>query len=111
MDLDTQQRVLDLASLPGQEPPIVVLGAPDPESVELTALTVTSGDPTFAGPLAGVQLGLRVYHILEDELERGADSASYEEHVALMKVVLDREGIVAAIQRTRGGPGSIDLET
>jgi betaine reductase len=102
MDLATQERVLDLA---GQDSTdlVVLLGSPDPESAELSALTVTEGDPTFAGPLAGVQLGLPVYHILEPEVEASAEAGAYQEHVALMQDVLDRGQIVAAMQRVRGG--------
>ena len=33
------------------------------------AETVTAGDPTFAGPLTGVQLGLTVYHVCEPEMK------------------------------------------
>ena len=39
-----------------------------------------SGDPTYAGPLAGVQLGLPVYHIMETSVEAASDDAAYEEH-------------------------------
>lgn len=101
MDLATQGRVLELSQQDGGL--VVILGAPDPESAELSALTLVSGDPTFAGPLAGVQLGLPVYHILEEEVEAAADPAAYEENVGLMLMALDREGIVAAVQKVRRG--------
>ena len=101
MDLATQERVLELAN---QDPNglVVLLGSPDPESAELSALTVTSGDPTFAGPLAGVQLGLPVFHVLETAVADNADSEAYEEHIALMSDVLDREEITKAMERVRG---------
>ncbi len=44
----------------------MVLGSADPEGAGLYAETVTAGDPTFAGPLAGVSLGLPVYHVFEE---------------------------------------------
>lgn len=100
MDLATQERVLELAN-EDQADLIVLLGSPDPESAELSALTVTSGDPTFAGPLAGVQLGLPVYHILEQVVSAVADNDAYQEHVALMSEVLDRDEIVMAMERVR----------
>ena len=40
----------------GAENVVVVLGAAEGEAAGLAAETVTAGDPTFAGPLAGVQL-------------------------------------------------------
>jgi betaine reductase len=100
MDLATQERILELVNT-DRSGLTVLLGAPDPESAELSALTVTSGDPTYAGPLAGVQLGLPVYHILEASVEAASDDAAYEEHAALMKVALDPEAIELAMARVR----------
>jgi hypothetical protein len=37
---------------------VVLLGTPNPESSDLIAATLTEGDPTWAGALAGVKLGL-----------------------------------------------------
>jgi len=54
MDLEDQdviKKVID-ENDPGDL--VVVLGSPDAESAEIYAETVTLGDPTFAGPLAGV---------------------------------------------------------
>jgi betaine reductase len=103
MDLGTQAQILELTGNGDAEKPIVLLGAPDPESSELSALTVTSGDPTYAGPLAGVQLGLPVYHVLEAAIEAAADPAAYEEHVGLMKMALDADAITATMERMRDG--------
>ena len=69
MDLENQKRVKDFAEQYGAENIVVVLGAAEGEAAGLAAETVTAGDPTFAGPLAGVQLGLSVYHICEDEVK------------------------------------------
>ena len=44
---------------------IVILGASDLDGAMISAETVTDGDPSFSGPLAGVSLRLPVYHILE----------------------------------------------
>ena len=65
MDLENQKRIKDYADQYGPENIVVVLGAAEGEAAGLAAETVTAGDPTFAGPLAGVQLGLRVYHICD----------------------------------------------
>ena len=52
---------------------IVLIGGAEAEAAGLAAETVTAGDPTFAGPLAGVQLGLRVYHAVEPEFKEAVD--------------------------------------
>ena len=78
-----------------------MLGSPDAESAEIFAETVTTGDPTFAGPLAGVSLGLKVYHILEDEVKAQVDQAVYEQQVGMMEMVLDKEAICKSVKRIR----------
>lgn len=72
---------------------IVVLGASDIEGALISAETVTIGDPSFAGPLAGVSLGLPVYHILEPELREAIPEDIYEEHVAIWALTVDTENI------------------
>lgn len=100
MDLGTQSQILEITSR-SAEKPLVVLGSPDPESAELTALSVTSGDPTFSGPLAGVPLGLPVYHVLEDDIASQANPDVYEEQVGVMKLALDADAIVSTMLRIR----------
>src|SRR5512147_2022764 len=70
---------------------IVVLGASDLEGAEITAETVTTGDPTFAGPLAGVSLGLPVYHILEPEVRAMIPEDVYEENVGIWTLAVEEE--------------------
>ena len=65
MDLENQKRVKEFAEEYGAENLVVVLGAAEGEAAGLAAETVTLGDPTFAGPLTGVQLGLTVYHVCD----------------------------------------------
>lgn len=89
MDLENQKRIKDYADQYGPENIVVVLGAAEGEAAGLAAETVTAGDPTFAGPLAGVQLGLNVYHICEDEVKAEADPAVYDEQVGMMEMVMD----------------------
>ncbi len=57
MDLENQRRVLALTEKYPPKDLIVVLGGSEAEASGLACETVTNGDPTFAGPLAGVQLG------------------------------------------------------
>ena len=70
---------------------LVVLGASDLDGVMITAETVTTGDPTFAGPLAGVSLGLPVYHILEPEVRAMIPEEVYEENVGIWTLAVEQE--------------------
>lgn len=84
---------------------IVILGAPDADSAELYAETVVNGDPSWAGPLAGVALGLPVYHIMEPEITAQIDPALFQEHLALMEIALDINKISEALNRVREASG------
>jgi glycine reductase len=101
MDLENQARVKDLAEKYGPENIVVVIGGSEAEASGLTAETVTAGDPTFAGPLAGVQLGLSVYHILEDEIKQEIDPDVYDEQVGMMEMVLDVDAIKQEVSSIR----------
>jgi hypothetical protein len=79
----------------------VLLGTPTPESSELYALTVTEGDPSWAGPLAGVALNLPVYHILAPEVRALVPADTYESEVGVAQFALDAEAIDAAVRRIR----------
>ena len=101
MDLDDQANVNRLAESMGTDNMIVLLGQPDPNSTALFAETVTRGDPTWAGPLAGVPLGLPVHHILEPDIKAQIDPALYGEHVGLMELSADIDEIVKEVKRYR----------
>ena len=101
MDLENQKRVLGFAEQYGAENVVVVLGAAEGEAAGLAAETVTAGDPTFAGPLAGVQLGLTVYHICEYEIKAEVDAGVYEEQVGMMEMVMDVEDIASEMSSIR----------
>lgn len=100
MDLEDQSLIQRTAEEYGSDV-VVVLGQPDADSAEITAETVHHGDPTWAGPLAGVSLGLPVYHILEDEIKDQVDPGIYSEEVGLMELTLDRDQILAGLNRVR----------
>ena len=68
-------------------------------------MTVTSGDPTFAGPLAGVALGLPVYHVIEDDVRAATPDDIYETEVGLLAAALDGQAIADALGRVRS-PGA-----
>ena len=84
---------------------VVLLGTPNAESTRLYALTVTEGDPSWAGPLAGTALGLPVYHVIEETVKSQVASEVYEEHIALMEVVLEVDEIAKAVQEVRSTTG------
>lgn len=89
----------------GRDALVVLLGTPTAESSRLYALTVTSGDPAWAGALAGTALRLPVYHVTEEVIKAQVAPAVYEAHVALMEAVLDVPAIAAAVQEVRRGAG------
>ncbi len=62
---------------------------------------MTSGDPSWAGPLAGVALGLPVYHIMEPVITEQVDPQVYQEHLELMAIALDVPKIAEALDRIR----------
>ena len=101
MDLENQKRVKDFADEYGAENLVVVLGAAEGEAAGIAAETVTAGDPTFAGPLTGVQLGLTVYHVCEPEMKAEFDEAVYDEQVSMMEMVLDVDDIVSEMSSIR----------
>lgn len=101
MDLQNQQRVIDAAEKYGAENLVVVLGSSDPEGSGLYAETVTAGDPTYAGPLAGVSLGLPVYHVFDEAIKAEADKAVWQEQISMMEMVLDTAKLVAAVADVR----------
>ena len=87
----------------GTDGVVVLLGTPNAESSRLYGLTVTQGDPAWAGVLAGVSLGLDVYHIAEPEIKAQVDAALYQEHVGLAEMALDTEEIFRVLREVRGG--------
>ena len=82
---------------------VVVIGCPDGDGAELYAETVTHGDPSWAGPLAGVALGLPVFHIMEPEIKAQIDPAVFKKHLELMEIALDVEKITQGLDRVRRG--------
>lgn len=101
MDLENQKRVKEFAEQYGPENLVVLLGAAEGEAAGLAAETVTAGDPTFAGPLTGVQLGLAVYHVCEPEIKEEIDPTVYEEQISMMEMVLDIDDIVSEMSEIR----------
>ena len=101
MDLSTQETIKRLVDQYGVDTLLVLLGAPDAESAGIAAETVVLGDPSWAGPLAGAQLGLPVYHILEDQVRDSIPGDVWEEQVGLMVDVLEVDAIADAVREFR----------
>ena len=101
MDLENQKRVKDLSDKYGAENMLVLIGGGEAESAGLAAETVTAGDPTFAGPLAGVPLGLKVYHAVEPEFKDSVDAGIYEDQIGMMEMVLEVDEIIGEVKGMR----------
>ena len=99
--MENQKRVKELAEKYGAENMVVVLGAAEGEAAGLAAETVTNGDPTFAGPLTGVQLGLSVFHVCEPEIKDEVDESVYDEQISMMEMVLDVDDIISEMTPIR----------
>ena len=101
MDLQSQEAIKRLVEEHGRERILVLLGSPDPEAAEIAAETVVLGDPTYAGPLTETQLGLDVYHVLEDEIRKQIPEDVFEEQIGVMADVLDAPGLAEAVAGMR----------
>lgn len=99
MEPQNQEQILRIAGSVGgsgsesQKDIIVVLGASDIEGALISAETVTVGDPSFTGPLAGVSLGLPVYHILEPVMKEAVPEDIYEENTGIWALTVDIDEI------------------
>jgi len=101
MDLENQAAIKELAEKFGAENMVVVLGMPG-EGVRLAAETLTTGDPSWAGPLAGVSLELPVFHILEEKVRSEVPRDIYAEKLEMMEMVLDLPRIEEDLAQVRG---------
>jgi hypothetical protein len=101
MDLENQNRVKAASEKYGAENVIVIVGAAEGEAAGLAAETVTNGDPTFAGSLAGVSLGLRVYHCMEEEFKSQVDPGIYDAQIGMMEMVVNVDEIVTEMKSIR----------
>ena len=86
---------------------VVLLGTPNVDSSRLYALTVTEGDPTWAGVLADAQMGLPVYHITEPEVRAQIEPGVYQAQVGLADMVLETVEIADALREIRSSNGQL----
>ena len=101
MDLEDQGRIKELAEKYGRENVLVLLGAPTPDSSQIQFETVTTGDPSYAGPLAGVELGLKAYHVFEAPVKAAIEPARYADLIETLEMGLEAEEIVSKLAEIR----------
>jgi len=101
MDLQSQEKIKELADEHDRDNLLVVLGAPDDEAAEIAAETIIFGDPTYAGALTEAQLGLDVYHVLEDDIKNEIPDDVWEEQVGVMADALEAEALAEAVRGMR----------
>ncbi|ATW27204.1 glycine/sarcosine/betaine reductase complex protein A [Candidatus Formimonas warabiya] len=92
MDLRNQARVKESAEKYGNRDLIVILGGAEADVCGIAVETVSTGDPSYAGPLSEIPLGLKAYHIFE--LKDEIPPEVYEEHIGFMETVFPVEDII-----------------
>ena len=105
MDLEGQGRIRQVVEQAGTDGVVAVLGANSPTAVEMTALTLKSGDPSYAGALAGIALGIPSYHILEPEIVEQVGAELYDRELALSALAMDVAEVIAPMKAIRDAEG------
>jgi len=101
MNFENQGVIKRLADQYGSENLTVVLGNGEANGVEVFAETVMEGDPSYAGPLAGVALKIPVYHLLEDEVMSQVPENLREEKLQLSALVVDVDPMHQVLEASR----------
>jgi betaine reductase len=101
MNFENQGVIKRLADQYGPENLAVVLGNSEARGVEVFAETVTQGDPSYAGPLAGVSLKIPVYHVLEEDVMAVVPEAIRDDKLQLSALVIDVEPMRQALHAAR----------
>lgn len=79
------------------------MGLNEPATLRIMATTYKDGDPSFAGVLGGVALGIPSYHILE--LEEQVPEAVWKEQLGMMELELEDaqvDAIKSVMREVRG---------
>jgi hypothetical protein len=82
----------------------VVWGITNEQYLEVGSRTVIEGDPSWSGPLAGVSLNLKVFHIFEPEFKNRIPQDVFDEELMLLELAVGDEKIdktVAMMERFR----------
>jgi betaine reductase len=81
--------VKKLAEQYGAENLLIVLGINQPATIQIMAQTFKNGDPSFAGPLAGLALNIESYHILE--LQTHIPAEVWEREMGMYELEIEDE--------------------
>ena len=101
MDLQSQEAILRASQTHDKSDLLVLIGSPDPESATIAAETVVVGDPSYAGALAGAQLGLDTYHVLEDAVHADIPDDVWEAQIGIMADVLEADALAETVAAIR----------
>lgn len=96
-----QQKIKEITDKYGAENIVVLIGGSEAETSSISAETVCAGDPTETGPLTGIQLGLRIYHVLEETIKKEFNPEVYSEQCGIMEMVLNAYEIEEALRSVR----------
>jgi hypothetical protein len=80
----------------------VVWGVTNEQYLEVGSRTVMEGDPSWAGPLAGEALGLKVFHVLEPEIRGHIPPDVYGEELMLLELAVGDEKIAKTVAMMEG---------
>lgn len=76
---------------------MVVFGLNEPANLRIMATTFKEGDPSFAGALGGIALGLKSYHIFELKSEIPSDT--WESEMAIEELEIE-DALLEEIRKT-----------
>ena len=110
MDLDNQQHILDAATKYRAEDILVIIGTTESIGVRNFSETVTAGDQSYTGSLAGVPLGLPVYHILDPLLRRFCRPVVWRRQIARVGASVNAAMLVRTVTGMRKRYGRCTLE-
>jgi len=82
----------------------VVWGITNEQYLEVGSRTVMEGDPSWSGPLAGVSLHLKVFHIFEPEIKNRIPQDVFDEELMLLELAVGDEKIdktIAMLEKFR----------
>jgi hypothetical protein len=107
LDSASQEEIRKAAGEHGTENLIVVWGVTNEQYLEVGSRTVMEGDPSWAGPLAGAALHLKVFHVLEPEIKDQIPPDVFEGELMLLELAVGDEKIgktIAMMEGFRGQP-------
>ena len=93
-----------LAEQLGTEDLVLVFGLNELFNLRIMATTFRDGDPSYAGALGGVALGLPSYHIFE--LKDAVPADVWEQEMAFKELEVEEEQVqkICALMREIRGP-------